>query len=235
MATLSRTTYLTIALQFPKGVIGLVGAGWFTVGAVSSAEAANLVKNGGFETGNLLEWNPAVVDDPTTLRDDNNANLLGATRQSDYVQSGEYGAFLGPVASPGFISQALPTKTGRQYQLSYFLGNVKFPGGTTDVPNVFQALVNGVPLFNETNLLPQPLTRYTFTFTAAAPSTELRFAFQNDPNFFALDDVSVEEIPSPALVPGLIALGLKLLRKRHESAVEQKDTIENPEDKIHEG
>lgn len=222
LKTLNRTTHLAIAL---------IGVGGLTLGAVSSAEAANLVKNGGFEIGNLSEWNPVVVDDPNTKEDDDNGDLLGATPDTDYVRSGRYGAFLGPAFSPGSISQVLPTKAGQQYQLSYFLKNVQ----ASDPPaleNVFQALVNGVPLFSAADLPLQEaysLNPYTFTFTATSSSTELKFAFRNNPNFFALDDVSVNEIPTPALLPGLIALGFKLWRKRNEQTVEE-DASGKPED-----
>ncbi len=62
------------------------------------------------------------------------------------------------------------------------------------------------------------------TFTADSANPVLSFLAQGSPAgqppFALLSDVSVKEIPTPALIPGVIGLGLTALRKRKKQSVE---------------
>jgi hypothetical protein len=50
-------------------------------------------------------------------------------------------------------------------------------------------------------------TEYDFDFTATGASTTLQFEFQQDPAFFHLDDVDVEQNTTPGVPePGTLAL-----------------------------
>lgn len=64
--------------------------------SICDAVAGNLVTNCGFETGNFAGWSQA-----------GNLGFTGVTSGSPYVNSGTYGAFLGPIGSDGFLSQTI--------------------------------------------------------------------------------------------------------------------------------
>ncbi len=190
---------------FKTASIATVGAFSITLGTVHSAHAANLVVNGGFETGDFTGWTQAGYTSGYTRVSSNNPN------------SGIYSARLGPpVGSLGFLSQTLTTTVGQAYELSYFL----FSDGAT--PNVFQTLVNGTPIFAQNDIPAQPYAQYNLSFVGTG-SDEIKFGFQNDPGYLYLDDVSVSvvpvptpavPVPTPALLPGLIGMGVAAWRKR---------------------
>ncbi|PSB21285.1 PTPA-CTERM sorting domain-containing protein [Phormidesmis priestleyi ULC007] len=183
------------------------GATCLSLGAMNPAQALNLVSNGGFETGDFSGWTQS-----------GNTGFTGVDSAS--ANSGNFGAFFGPIGTPGFLSQTLATVAGQTYNLSYFL---KSDGGK---PNSFAVSAGSEVLSTFTNLA-FPFTsspaENTFSFIAQAPSTVLKFAFQQDPAYLRLDDVSVTStstaIPTPALLPGLIGLGFGVLRKRKAAAM----------------
>ena len=158
------------------------------------AVVGNLVVNCGFETGTFAGWTQS-----------GNTGFTGVSTGA--AHSGTFGAFFGPVGSLGFISQNLVTVPGTSYDLSFWL---RSPGGT---PNEFEALFNGAVLVDIVNAGAFPYTQFTFSgLTATGASTELRFGFRQDPDFWNFDDVVVvssiiSQVPEPASL-ALIALGL---------------------------
>jgi hypothetical protein len=82
---------------------------------------------------------------------------------------------------------------GQSYDLTFWLDN----GG--GAPNNFQALVGGVLVNNILNSAPFGYTQFSDTFTATSSSTVLAFRAYNVPDYFDLDDVSVN--PHQAAVP----------------------------------
>lgn len=157
------------------------------------APAAELVVNGGFETGDFTGW-----------------TLLGNTSNTavdpNFAYQGTYGAKLGSIGSDGFLSEILPTVTGQTYTLSYAVENVGNP------PDDFGVNWGGVlvPGSNLVNVGPFPGTVYSFTVVAPGPSTQLQFYFRQDPSFWGLDVVSVQgaaAVPEPASL-GLAGLAL---------------------------
>ena len=194
---------MTTLSNLKKLSVIAAGATCLTLGAMNPAQALNLVANGGFETGDFSGWTQS-------------GNLGATFVNTHHAHSGNFGAALGPVSSQGFLSQTLATVAGQTYNLSYFLRN---DGGPV---NSFAVSVGSNVLSSFTNASPFPFAEQAFSFVASAASTPLTFAFQQNPSFFALDDVSVTSkstaIPTPALLPGLIGLGFGVLRKRKAAA-----------------
>ncbi len=167
--------------------------------------SANLIVNGGFETGDFTGWSLS-------------GNTLFTGVSDANPNSGTYAAVLGPVGSDGYMLTATPFVTipGDTYNIDFWL----YSGGGT--PNDFAALYFGgsptIP-FSQTNIPSQPYTHEHFVVTATSTFGFLEFRFRNDPSFFWLDDVSVTStrVPEPGMLvllgSGLLGLGF-LGRKR---------------------
>jgi hypothetical protein len=178
---------LTLAVVFVSALYGDI------CGSVSG----NLVANCGFETGTFADWTVSA----------NETGVFGSGGPGGYsANSGSYYAYLGNVGSLGTVSQTLATTSGDEYELDYYFAS----NGTT--PNQFEVEVNGTVLFNMVDI---PSTSgyllYTFDFTASGATT-LTFLERDDPNFLALDDVSVTNTSVTATPePTSIVLMLTLL------------------------
>lgn len=164
---------------------------------------AQLIQNGGFETGSFSGW-----DDAGTVQ------IKTGSPGSDFVHTGSYGATLGA----GSLSQAFATTPGKAYKVQFALNAIlyKSPGlievrwGNFDIPNNLD--LGNVLLFDAfANPSPIPALgwyKYTFNVLALGNVSSLKFDFQTQsafyPNNAALDDVSVKSgltiYPLPNLV-----------------------------------
>ena len=179
-------------------------AGWLaTVALIASMAAhANIVTNGGFETGNLAGW--------TQFGD---TSFTGVDNQSP--QSGVFAAFAGPV-TPGGIFQTLATTPGRSYSVDFWLKNEADPFGQV-TPNAFAFSWGGAPKLTLTNAAASAYTHYSFILLATSASTDLRFTFQHTPAFWDLDTVSAV-VPEPGTLALVALAGLAALARRRRNA-----------------
>jgi hypothetical protein len=165
---------------------------------VQSWPFALLEGNGGFETGDFSDWSFSG-DTNTSFAVDIDDGLVGTSlpgvSYAQFVHSGLYGAALGQGGSLGTLSQTLPTVASQYYLLSCWLSSISSNGVTT--PNQFMIQWNGTTLFNQTNMSAFPWTNLQYIVTATGSATVLQFSFRDDPAALALDDVTLQAVPTP--------------------------------------
>ena len=220
----------------------LIAAAALTGPSLRAALAGpELVVNGGFEDqsvagdglGGFLGW---------TLPADNNASLaVTLATGANYVHSGFSAAALG-VSAPATLDQVITTVVGATYQFSFALEHVNIaatadscsPGDASCFPinNSFSAafgskvvvslsnvtIENSCSSFSATNCYPDPTPVYTVT--ADSTATDILFTFQDAPDSWALDDVSVTAlaIPEPPswtmILAGVVLVFLRAPQKQ---------------------
>lgn len=165
------------------------------MGFIAAAAQAELVTNGGFETGDFTGW---------TQHGD-----TGATSTWTFnSHGGTWNAYFGPVGGFGGIYQVLSANPGDQLHLSFWM-----LVETTATPNAMFAELDGVTVASVTDYTNLNWVEFTADITVANANPELRFSFYNPPSYFDLDDVSVTRVPEPGMA-GLLALGALMLRRR---------------------
>ena len=179
----------------------------FAVCASGSAQA-DIVINGGFETGDFTGW--ALSGDTTFC---GVSRVTPELAHDTTVQSGQYGAYFGTAHSLTYLSQTLSTTPGQAYNLSFWLADYD---GT---PNEFTASWNGAVLIDQKDaLFSSTFTQFDYHVIAATAGTILQFGFRQDSNYMVFDTVSVTATSVP--IPGALLLlgpgfgGLAALRRR---------------------
>lgn len=171
-------------------VLAAASAFAFAVAATPATAAPELVTNGGFDTGDF-----------TGFTQGGNTSFTGI---------GYYGppyynvAYFGPQNTPGSIQQTIATMAGQLYNFSFDLQN---DGGN---PNSANVSFGGTNVLSLTDASSFGFTHYSFNVAATSANTALNFAFQQNPAYFRLDNISVMAIaggvPEPATW-GLMILG----------------------------
>lgn len=173
--------------------------------ALTGVAQANLVTNGGFETGNFSGWTQFGNTGFTSVN-------CGA---SPYRNSGSCGGQFGAVGAPGGIFQTLNTVAQGTYAVSFWLS---IDSGT---PNSMTFNWNGGgPELSLTNAPGQGMRQYTFTLVATGAATDLRFNIQHNPAYYGLDDVVVRQVSAPGTLAlaGLALLGVGVASRRQRAA-----------------
>ena len=185
-----------MSVKFIVSAIGLILAG-------SSANAAELIVNGGFETGDFTGWT--------------RSGTLGNTSvNAAAADTGSFGASFSP-NQVGSILQNLATVVGRTYTLRFDLAHDIGPAAAI---NSFSVDFGGVPLQSFGNFGALPYTPLTFTVIATTAVTQLKFNFRDARiTSFSLDNVSLtDNVPEPAtwalLVGGFGLVGATMRRRR---------------------
>jgi hypothetical protein len=145
--------------------------------AILTVGPGSAVQNGGFELGTFADW--------TTGGNFNDCSI-GST--APFVHSGVYGAELGSIGSPGFISQTVATIIGEMYQISWWLNC------DGQVPNEFFVLWNGATQFDQQDFGDTGWINLQCIATAMDTNAVLTFGFRDDPSYFGLDDITVYPI-----------------------------------------
>jgi hypothetical protein len=170
----------------------------FGMAVLVPATAANLVTNGGFETGDFTGWTITVASCGSDF---------GITTNPDDAESGIYAAFFNGSCPGSYDSfqQALPTVAGQNYAVSFWIDTQG--SGARDL------LVdwNGTQILNLSGSGTGAYTLYTFIEPATTSSTTLEFQGYNtnsNPDF--VDNVSASEVDEPS-ASLLLSIGLGLL------------------------
>ena len=197
-----------------KGTLAALAAMGLSI--LASPAAAQVVANGGFETGDLSGW--------TTTGND---LLAAGSGFSAYgAHSGSYFGALGDTTGTGSLSQALSTVAGQTYTLTYYLAT----HGDSD--SSFSALWNGEALAGSELVNPNSNGVYDFySFLVTGTGTDtLTFNETDVPSWMALDDIGltpneVGAVPEPAtwamMLLGFGAIGAVMRRRRTNRMLEQ--------------
>lgn len=188
------------ALQHIGAMVAAIG---FAVALSGPAQAANIVTNGSFETGDLTGW---------TLG--GNSGFMGVECPGAPFAGpgdGNCDLFAGPVGSNGTLSQTLNTTAGGRYFITF---DLQPDGGT---PSFFSATFGGTLLTSLTNPVASPYQVLHFVGVATGATTAISFAFRDDPGFLKLDSVSVS-LPEPGTLAllGMGMIGLWLRRRKEQ-------------------
>ena len=174
-------------------------------------QAANIVQNPGFETGDLTNWNFTAA--PGT-----GCSTFGVNGTfGSGANTGSAAAQFGSVCSGAYdtISQDLATTAGTTYTFTFWLASDD--GGD----NGQQVYWDGNLILNLVNF-GQAYTLYSFTETASSNLTTISFAGYNTPAWNSVDDVSVDAntaAPEPSTMLLFGAGAAVLVARRRKSQV----------------
>ena len=178
-------------------LVSLLGLG------ISQSARANLITNGGFETGNFSGWTVSGTD-----------NAVVGPNPFTAPHSGNFQALF--ASGDNSISQNVTTTPGNSYVINFWLAANVREGGLPSVS------VNwgGSNIFSDSLTSPFGYTEYTFNVNALSPATQLQFQFSSIfGNVFYLDDISVTTAGVPdggstVSLLGLALFGAAVLRRK---------------------
>lgn len=145
------------------------------------AAFANLITNGGFETGDFTGWTVTGTK-----------QYYGVSHNA--AHSGSWGAWFGDIEGLTYIAQTVPTTPGAMYDISLWVAN---PLESTNRAEVWW---DGIQIVDETNSPPYPFQLVSWTLTASTSSTEFLLGGNNPPGYWLIDDIEISQVPEPSSV-----------------------------------
>jgi hypothetical protein len=193
-----------------------------TLCAAPALADPNLVVNPGFEAGSFTGWTLAGETRPDHSFVSDGDSYPGWNEWLPH--GGDAFAALGAIGSELSMSQTFATTPGQSYTFSFHLGS------DGETPNAIAVTWNGSPVLALANQPETPghdlihgppaaaYTSYSFTQLAAGPTATIQFDARNDQGWWALDDVSVTELPEPSSLAasgaGILAVAACARRRR---------------------
>ena len=197
------------------GVGALMGIALFTAsdasaGPIGSEVGPNLVTNGGFEATSTVAGSGWTVSGFLSEGFDYFIDTFPAD-----AHSGTHSFGGGGIGALGFISQAIATTAGQNYNIHLWLAN---PSGFADSTEI-QVLWGGSVVYDATDILGFGYREIVIDPTATSGSTTLSIGLRDDSFFLNVDDVAVyatTAAPEPATLAllGLGLAGLAVARRR---------------------
>ena len=172
----------------------------------SQLTQANLMTNGGFETGDFTGWshagNLAVISDAQFR---NQAGAIGLFPNGAFAVDFSNGNN----PATGYLTQNLSLEAGQTYELSFNYGRLQPGGGgpqslRVEVTNLAddQQLLNTVISDSSAQIdLAILLDQYTYRFFANVPSVKLSFSDESNGTLSTdgvFDNVTLSAVPLPA-------------------------------------
>jgi len=192
-------------------VAATIAAAFLATGASAvplRTQTTNLVANGSFEAGAFTGWQLNAND---TLVTNQNYDGFSPETGADY-------ALLGSRYQNGTLSQSITDTPGEALTLTFWLAS------DGQAYNDFTASFDGHTLLALTNIAAQGWTLYSETMIATGTDT-LRFSFRDDPQYLALDNVSVtpSALPEPSAGALLLAgLGIAAVVRKASGYAPQR-------------
>ena len=178
----------------------LIGAVFgLAAGLASAAHAANLITNGGFETGTFSGWITGANSYPEFVR----------SSPTWPVKDGNYaGEIAGYTYDPNTLSQTVSDVAGKSYILSFW----RYQDMSGGPPVELSVTWDGATIFSElTPSVGNVYQRFTETVVGTGSDT-LTFIAANDPAYTYIDDVTL--VPEPGtwamILIGVGAIGARL-------------------------
>jgi len=164
---------------------------------MNSADAANLIKNGSFETPVVAVGGYELFSTGDTFAgwkvvgaNGNVAVVSGTFTQNGFTFPAAGGSqwldLTGVSQTATGIQQTIATAAGTAYTLTFYIGNADDPGGIFGITSTVNVLVDGQQVFTATNSRgagqpKQVWQKFTTTITATAAHTVIAF-INGDPS-----------------------------------------------------
>lgn len=167
--------------------------------------SAELVTNGGFETGDFTGWTVENAPVGSNLVIYNDSTPFGSHYASFAANGGDYDG----------ISQLLATTAGQEYSVSFWVNNFGVENDSLLIDWEGVTVQNLTPLGTEL----ESWTQISFNVTALSDGSLFRIRGFDAQSAIALDAISVTQIPAPGVAAVLAALPLLGNGRRRRRAI----------------